>query len=147
VLNVETTAFPFIHMEASVDFDPEGEVVQSELKVDVQHNVISEDRLSMFVRAWLEMEEGVNAPYMIDVCCVGEFSFDPELFQDVRNKAFILRNAAGIIFASIREMVGIMTSRSPLATLILPSYYFRPEQMLTEDEAESLKDHINKTKQ
>lgn len=138
VLNINHTAFPYLHVESNQDFSSDTELDQSRLKVEVKHSLGEDNQFSMFVKAYLDDDKTLNVPYHFEIVCLGEFSVEDGNLDCIKTKAFYLRNAAGVLFASIREMLALMTSRSPYITFMLPSYYFSLEQFLTEEEINSL---------
>jgi preprotein translocase subunit SecB len=70
-----------------------------------------------------------NLPYAVTLKARGLFKItDPQIAQKERD-ALITNGAAAILYGAARELLVSLTSRGPARPFILPSWFFKPQQL------------------
>lgn len=78
---------------------------------------------TLFLHFKVENQEGKECPYAIDVSCIGSFDFVGQENEDVMED-LVTVNGLSILYASIRELVTMVTSRMPHGAVCLPGASF-----------------------
>lgn len=78
---------------------------------------------TLFLHLKVENEDGKECPYTIDVSIIGSFEFVGKESEDVIED-LVTVNGLSILYASIREMVSMVTSRMPHGSICLPGASF-----------------------
>jgi preprotein translocase subunit SecB len=91
---------------------------------------------SVILTVKIKSKDGIDAPYTGEVENIGRFSII-ESWPEEQIEKLVYINGCGILYASIREMVTIITSRGFFPPLTLPSCSFA--EMYREREEEKKK--------
>lgn len=67
-----------------------------------------------------------RGPYRFDVLIVGYFRVHTKPSSDA--VPFLLRNAAMILYSSVRELLASVTGRGPFPAIVLPTMTFEPDR-------------------
>ncbi len=132
VLQLLTSHFNSIEVRASLDELPE-DLESINPGIDVAHTIAQREDSQEHWRVSLKVSvySGENGfyPYSAEFDITGFFEFEEEFCSDktVQDLARIISvNGAGMLFASVRELFTLLTSRGPFGpTPPLPSIDFR----------------------
>lgn len=131
-LKIESYYLKKLNYQLKRDFEsgvPDGtpEKVEPKIQVNVQTGHREEDKNDWRVEIDVHGGDEGGFPYTFDISFVGFFRVNARFPEDKR-ELLISVNGPSILFAAARELVSIVTGRSPYPPILLPSISFVPEK-------------------
>lgn len=114
-------------------YDFEGTVILFKIDLGLLDRETNDTREALLrLQLAIPNEAGKKSPYKLDIHAQAILEVRPIVPQEERAK-FLYVNGAGLVYASIRELVATLTARSSFGPLTLPTAYISPPEPSQED--------------